>query len=124
MFINKLIYSINFLLVQTEKEEYVDMSSPTGNPQQPAYMVLQQYPVVNPSGTGSGSSQPGPQSPSVMDLLSKQFTEDQLTLLLGMLQQLRVKGNENNGTNSTTGASAKDLEYLVTRTAGNLSNSM
>ena len=121
MFINKLIYSINFLLVQTEKEEYVDMSSPTGNPQQPAYMVLQQD---HPSGTGSGSSQPGPQSPSVMDLLSKQFTEDQLTLLLGMLQQLRVKGNENNGTNSTTGASAKDLEYLVTRTAGNLSNSM
>ena len=119
MFINKLIYTINFLLVQTGKEEYVEMSSPTENPQQPAYMVLQQEPVVNPSGTSS--SQPGPQSPSVTDLLSKQFTEDQLTLLLGMLQQLRMKGN---GTNSTTDASAKDLEYLVTRTAGNLSNSM
>ena len=102
------------------------MSSPVPtmeNPQGPAYMVLQD-PVVNPSGTGSGSSQPGPQSPGVMDLLSKQFTEDQLTLLLGMLQQLRVKGNENNGSNSTKDASPKDLEYLVTRTAGNLSNSM
>ena len=73
-------------------------------------------------------------SDQVMEVLSRQFTPDQLSVLLVMLQKLRVTelsgdGGESSRENSLTPSSERSLEggqlgYLVTKTAGKLSESL
>ena len=124
---------------------FLSMALPTCNVERPSQdnvcPIDQQYLILEDKKSVEASPQiqkskhvEVTSSDQVMEVLSRQFTPDQLTVLLAMLQKLRVTESlENSGErsreNSLTPSSGKSHEgeqlgYLVTKTAGKLSESL
>ena len=75
--------------------------------------------LIQPGNERNGTNRDQSANTEVMELLSKQFTPDQLDLLLDMLKKMRVKGE-----NPESSLKTRDLGYLVHKTADTLTDNL
>lgn len=99
-------------------------------PPQNPYMILlpnsskpdDDYTKVNKQSRNQSGNQSGNENEAnseIADLLSKQFTPDQLEQLLEMLKKMKVKGGD-----PDSSLKSQDLGYLVTKTANTLTDNL